>query len=82
MFDRYLLLCGINFLFFDLYELAKEKPLLTETQKKNRYIWAKSNLSWTKPNWDKVIYSGESRFDVCVGGLPKACDSGKNRSIP
>lgn len=45
--------------------------MLTETQKRNRYIWAKSKLSWTKHNWDKVIYSDESRFDVCVGDYRK-----------
>ncbi|XP_050519064.1 uncharacterized protein LOC126893155 [Diabrotica virgifera virgifera] len=50
---------------------AKEKPLLTEAQKRNRYIWAKSKLSQTKLDWDKVIYSDESKFDVCVGDYRK-----------
>lgn len=44
---------------------------MTEKQKKNRYIWAKSKLSWSKDDWNKVIFSDESKFDVCVGDYRK-----------
>lgn len=44
---------------------------MTEVQKKNRYNWAKSKLSWSKNDWSKVIYSDESKFDVCVGDYRK-----------
>jgi hypothetical protein len=50
---------------------AKEKPLLTKKQKKNRYEWAKSILSWTVDDWAKIIFSDESKFDVCVGDFRK-----------
>lgn len=50
---------------------AKEKPLLTETQKRKRLIWAKSKQSWTAADWSKIIFSDEAKFDVCVGDLRK-----------
>lgn len=53
--------CGLKF-----YK-AKEKPLMTEKQKKARLAWAKSKLSWSVEDWSRVIFSDESKFDICVG---------------
>lgn len=53
---------------------AKEKPLLTQKQKKKRLSWAKEHLNWTPRQWDSVIWSDESRFQLCVG-------SQKNRVV-
>ncbi|KAF2885436.1 hypothetical protein ILUMI_20716 [Ignelater luminosus] len=50
---------------------AKEKPLLTNKQKKARLIWAKKHLNWTNQQWDSIIWSDESRFEVCVGDSRK-----------
>lgn len=50
---------------------AKEKPLLTESQKKKRLAWAKSKAAWTSEDWAQVIFSDESKFDVCVGDFRK-----------
>lgn len=36
-------------------------------QKKKRLAWAKERASWTVEDWNKVIFSDESKFDVCVG---------------
>ena len=46
---------------------AKEKPLLTLQQKKNRVRWAKQHKNWTIQQWDVVQWSDEARFEVCVG---------------
>lgn len=45
--------------------------MLTEKQKRNRLIWAKSKLSWTFKDWSTIIFSDESKFDVCVGDCRK-----------
>lgn len=50
---------------------AKEKPFLTEVQKKKRLAWAKSKILWSQEQWAKVIFSDESKFDVCVGDFRK-----------
>lgn len=46
---------------------AKEIPLLTPKQKKRRIEWAKQLKNWTLSQWRSVIWSDESRFEVCVG---------------
>lgn len=46
---------------------AKEKPLLTPTQKNNRLRWAKEHKDWTSQQWDAIQWSDEARFEVCVG---------------
>jgi hypothetical protein len=60
---------------------AKEKPLLTKKQKKNRYEWAKSKLSWTVDDWAKIIFSDESKFDVCVGDFRKRVIRSKDEAF-
>lgn len=40
---------------------------MTDKQKKTRLAWAKSKLSWSVEDWSNVIFSDESKFDVCVG---------------
>lgn len=57
--------------FYALSLQAKEKPLLTTIQKKRRLNWAKSKKSWTTEMWSNVIFSDESKFDVCVGDFRK-----------
>lgn len=44
---------------------------MTAIQKKKRLDWAKSKLSWTTEMWSNVIFSDESKFDVCVGDFRK-----------
>lgn len=46
---------------------AKEKPLLTTQQKKNRLRWSKEHKNWTTEQWRAVQWSDEARFEVCVG---------------
>lgn len=41
--------------------------MLTARQKKNRLIWAKNHQNWSQLQWDGIIWSDESRFEVCVG---------------
>lgn len=50
---------------------AKEKPLLTKKQKNKRLAWAKEKVHWSLEDWNKVIFSDESKFDVCVGDCRK-----------
>lgn len=40
-------------------------------QKKNRILFTKHHENWTQRNWDAVIFSDESRFDVCLGDFRK-----------
>jgi hypothetical protein len=60
---------------------AKEKPLVTKKQKKNRYEWAKSKLSCTVDDWAKIIFSDESKFDVCVGDFRKRVIRSKDEAF-
>ena len=60
---------------------AKEKPLITVNRKKNRYNWAKSKLAWTMEDWSKVIFSDESKFDVCVGDLRRRVIRSKSEAF-
>ena len=46
---------------------AKQKPLITQKQKQKRLEWAKKHQIWVRRQWDTVIWSDESRFEVCVG---------------
>lgn len=34
-----------------------------------RLSWAKEKAQWTLEDWNKVIFSDESKFDVCVGDM-------------
>lgn len=40
---------------------------MTERQKKRRLAWAKERLNWTQRQWDSIIFSDESKFDVSLG---------------
>lgn len=40
-------------------------------QTKNRLIWARNYRFWTQEQWRSVIWSDESKFDVCVGDTRK-----------
>ncbi|CAK9806463.1 Transposable element Tc1 transposase [Anthophora plagiata] len=43
---------------------AKKKPLLTQKMKKARLSWAKKYRSWTKEQWQRVMFTDESRFSL------------------
>lgn len=36
-------------------------------QKTRRLNWAKEHINWTNEEWNNVIFSDESRFELCVG---------------
>lgn len=40
---------------------------MTKRHKKNRFHWVKQHRQWTARQWDSIIWSDESRFEVCVG---------------
>lgn len=40
-------------------------------QKRNRLKWAREHKNWTNQQWHSVIWSDESKFDVCVGDTRK-----------
>jgi len=44
--------------------VARKKPLLSKVQKKKRLAWAKKYKSWTKKDWEKVLFSDESPFTL------------------
>lgn len=41
--------------------VAKRKPLVSEKNKKDRVLWCKNVKDW-KEEWDRVIFSDESRY--------------------
>lgn len=47
------------------------KPLLTQKQKKARRLWANERKKWVQRQWDSIIWSDESRFEVFVGDTRK-----------
>ena len=42
----------------------RKKPLLTKMHKEKRLHWAKKHLSWTVDDWEKVLFSDESPFEL------------------
>jgi hypothetical protein len=44
--------------------IAAKKPLLKDTIKK-RLAWAKKHKQWTLDWWKSVLWSDESKFEVC-----------------
>lgn len=51
--------------------LGQGKTSSDEIAKKNRLAYAKAHSKWTSKNWNTVIFSDESRFEVCVGDSRK-----------
>lgn len=43
----------------------RNKPWLSEVNKKKRFEWAKNYKDWTCNNWAKVIWSDECNVEVC-----------------
>lgn len=44
---------------------------MTTLQKRNRLKWAREHQNWTQKQWCNIIWSDESKFDVCVGDSRK-----------
>lgn len=44
--------------------VARKKPLLTERHKAIRLKWAKDHKDWIVDDWEKVIWSDESKFNL------------------
>lgn len=42
----------------------RKKPLLTTSMKKKRLAWAKEHSNWTIQQWERVIFSDESKFNL------------------
>lgn len=59
---------------------AKEKPFLTIRQKQKRLKWAKERQNWVQSKWDTIIFSDESKFDLCVGDTRKRVIRNKNEA--
>lgn len=43
---------------------ARKKPLLSEKQRLNRLKWAREHLKWTTDQWQRVLFSDESTFNI------------------
>lgn len=54
-----------------IIQQAKQKPLLTIRQKQSRLKWAKQRQNYEQRQWNSIIFSDESKFDVCVGDMRK-----------
>ena len=44
--------------------VAKHKPRLTPDHKARRLAWAREHVDWTAADWDRVLWSDESRFQL------------------
>ncbi len=44
-------------------QIGVKKPLVTESNRKKRFLWAKKHENWKK-EWDNVIWSNEARFEL------------------
>lgn len=44
--------------------VAAKKPKLTNRHKKNRLEWAKAHKNWTIEQWENVLWSDESKFQI------------------
>ena len=44
--------------------VARHKPRLTRVHKQRRLAWARQHLTWTPAEWDRVLWSNESRFQL------------------
>ena len=42
----------------------RHKPLLTKKMQATRLKWAREHAKWTKTQWEKVIFSDESKFNL------------------
>ena len=42
--------------------VRRTKPYLTLTNKAKQHAWAQAHHSWTAEDWDRVIFSDESKF--------------------
>ena len=41
----------------------KKKPLISNVNRKKRFLWAKEHKDWTVNDWKKVIYSDETKVN-------------------
>jgi len=48
---------------------ARQKPWLSEINRKKRLAWAKKYKIWTASDWDKVLWSDESNIQVSLTTL-------------
>lgn len=44
--------------------IAAKKPLLRAINKKKRLQWAKKYQDWTEKDWEKVLFTDESKFEI------------------
>jgi len=44
--------------------VARRKPLLTDRHRKIRLKWAKEHKNWSIEDWNRVIWSDESKFNL------------------
>ena len=44
--------------------IARRKPQITPTQRRNRLMWCYDHLNWSINDWSNVIFSDESNLEV------------------
>lgn len=45
-------------------KIKKKKPLLSKKHQKARLKWAKEHASWTEIDWQKVVFSDETKINI------------------
>ena len=44
--------------------IAVKKPFLSKKNKKKRFRWCKERISWTQTDWNKIVFSDESKIEL------------------
>ena len=42
--------------------VARKKPYISETNRRKRLQWAKEHVDWSEADWEKVLWTDESKF--------------------
>jgi transposase len=61
---------------------ATKKPFISEENRKKRIAWAKEHLSWTKDQWNRVLWSDESPFTLRYQGKLRVWRMHNERYLP
>jgi hypothetical protein len=44
--------------------ISRKKPLLNLIQRQKRVAWAKAHVNWTREQWNRVLWSDESKISI------------------
>jgi len=45
--------------------ISRNKPLITEKERRSRRLWGEEHRQWIQAHWAKILWSDESSFQLC-----------------